>query len=425
MRRCKPTSGHLYRIARDWRPSQLSLMLRRASTASGGSVMYDPDMRSAAVRRWGVEKYERQRIRRDNADARAEAGGRRGRAQRAPLPHCTRPAVVATLAHAAAGKYGERGSMMYDDEKNRTPPTKTTAARHHRPVAVAAAIHSGGGRVQRRASEAGLRTEESLLFPQQQELKNGKVIALLAYGGRVKSRTTLFTKIFRAESRPISKYRRRRRRRPEAEEARPEAEEARLETRTSPHKELKTHSENIAIGNKVNLDIDMYQRRRRRSRERGAVAQFKASQREQYTAGELGGDLRRFSETIEAEDGGQGCPVVNCTKRQRLMGMGVNGCGFHLDSWRWREVEQQMQRLEMHVNETEHCMGVNGCGFRLDSWRWREVEWQMQKPEMHVNETEVNSTQMQIEFTQNRKQQKHLAWAETETEAKEAAAATA
>ncbi|KAJ7739040.1 hypothetical protein DFH07DRAFT_927050 [Mycena maculata] len=63
------------------RPSQLSLMLRRPSTASGGgSVMYDPDTFSAAVRGWGGEEYERQRkywtFRRDAADGRG--GGRGG-----------------------------------------------------------------------------------------------------------------------------------------------------------------------------------------------------------------------------------------------------------------------------------------------------------------------------------------------------------
>ncbi|KAJ7045970.1 hypothetical protein C8F04DRAFT_455665 [Mycena alexandri] len=56
------------------RPSQLSLMLRRPSTASGGSVMDDPDTFSAAVRRWGGDEYDRQRkywtFKRDAADGR-------------------------------------------------------------------------------------------------------------------------------------------------------------------------------------------------------------------------------------------------------------------------------------------------------------------------------------------------------------------
>ncbi|KAJ7497752.1 hypothetical protein FB451DRAFT_1359930 [Mycena latifolia] len=67
-----PSSAHSSRAGR--RPSQLSLMLRRPSTASGGSVMYDPDTFSAAVRGWGGEEYERQRkywtFRRDAADGR-------------------------------------------------------------------------------------------------------------------------------------------------------------------------------------------------------------------------------------------------------------------------------------------------------------------------------------------------------------------
>ncbi|KAJ7282808.1 hypothetical protein C8J57DRAFT_52007 [Mycena rebaudengoi] len=63
------------RTSRDSRrPSQLSLMLRRPSTASGGSIMYDPDTFSAAVRGWGGAEYERQRkywtFRRDAADGR-------------------------------------------------------------------------------------------------------------------------------------------------------------------------------------------------------------------------------------------------------------------------------------------------------------------------------------------------------------------
>ncbi|KAJ6625753.1 hypothetical protein B0H10DRAFT_2000474 [Mycena sp. CBHHK59/15] len=68
------------RDSRDRRPSQLSLMLRRPSTASGASIMYDPDTFSAAVRGWGGEEYERQRkywtFRRDAADGRG--GGRGG-----------------------------------------------------------------------------------------------------------------------------------------------------------------------------------------------------------------------------------------------------------------------------------------------------------------------------------------------------------
>ncbi|KAJ7121279.1 hypothetical protein C8R43DRAFT_1076705 [Mycena crocata] len=68
---------------RDRRPSQLSLMLRRPSTASGGSVMYDPDTFSAAVRGWGGEEYERQRkywtFRRDAADGRGGTPNSRAR----------------------------------------------------------------------------------------------------------------------------------------------------------------------------------------------------------------------------------------------------------------------------------------------------------------------------------------------------------
>ncbi|KAJ6594387.1 hypothetical protein B0H19DRAFT_1225550 [Mycena capillaripes] len=60
---------------RDRRPSQLSLMmLRRPSTASGGSIMNDPDTFLAAVRGWEGEDYDRQRkhwtFRRDAADGR-------------------------------------------------------------------------------------------------------------------------------------------------------------------------------------------------------------------------------------------------------------------------------------------------------------------------------------------------------------------
>ncbi|KAF7376541.1 hypothetical protein MSAN_00070200 [Mycena sanguinolenta] len=70
------SSSATYRSSRDRRPSQLSLMLRRPSTASGGSVMYDPDTFSAAVRAWGGEGYERQRkcwtFRRDLADGRGQ-----------------------------------------------------------------------------------------------------------------------------------------------------------------------------------------------------------------------------------------------------------------------------------------------------------------------------------------------------------------
>ncbi|KAJ6494948.1 hypothetical protein DFH09DRAFT_1052726 [Mycena vulgaris] len=67
-------------MSRDRRPSQLSLMLRRPSTASAGSMMYDPDTFTAAVRGWGGEEYERQRkywtFRRDAADGRGGGGGR-------------------------------------------------------------------------------------------------------------------------------------------------------------------------------------------------------------------------------------------------------------------------------------------------------------------------------------------------------------
>ncbi|KAJ7933747.1 hypothetical protein B0H13DRAFT_2650266 [Mycena leptocephala] len=70
------------RDSRDRRPSQLSLMLRRPSTASGGSVMYDPDTFSAAVRGWGGEEYEKQRkywtFRRDTADGRGGVNGGHG-----------------------------------------------------------------------------------------------------------------------------------------------------------------------------------------------------------------------------------------------------------------------------------------------------------------------------------------------------------
>ncbi|KAF7305931.1 hypothetical protein HMN09_00747300 [Mycena chlorophos] len=62
------------------RPSQLSLMLRRPSTASG-SIMQDPDSFAAAVRGWGGEEYERQRkywtFRRDMADGRGGTTSRR------------------------------------------------------------------------------------------------------------------------------------------------------------------------------------------------------------------------------------------------------------------------------------------------------------------------------------------------------------
>ncbi|KAJ7347117.1 hypothetical protein DFH08DRAFT_780930 [Mycena albidolilacea] len=71
-----------YRASRDRRPSQLSLMLRRPSTASGGSVMYDPDTFTAAVRQWGGDEYERQRkywtFRRDHADGRGHTAAGRG-----------------------------------------------------------------------------------------------------------------------------------------------------------------------------------------------------------------------------------------------------------------------------------------------------------------------------------------------------------
>ncbi|KAJ7267596.1 hypothetical protein B0H12DRAFT_1320784 [Mycena haematopus] len=85
----------VYRASRDRRPSQLSLMLRRPSTASGGSVMYDPDTFSAAVRAWGGDEYERQRkywtFRRDHADGRGQTskGGTGGGTVLAPVRSIT------------------------------------------------------------------------------------------------------------------------------------------------------------------------------------------------------------------------------------------------------------------------------------------------------------------------------------------------
>ncbi|KAJ7451802.1 hypothetical protein B0H11DRAFT_2246228 [Mycena galericulata] len=73
------TTAHSSASSSQRRPSQLSLMLRRPSTASGGSMMYDPDTFSAAVRGWGGEEYERQRkywtFRRDAADGRGGSAG--------------------------------------------------------------------------------------------------------------------------------------------------------------------------------------------------------------------------------------------------------------------------------------------------------------------------------------------------------------
>ncbi|KAF7369443.1 hypothetical protein MVEN_00273700 [Mycena venus] len=74
--------NEVYRTPRESRrPSQLSQMLRRPSMGSGGSVMYDPDTYSAAVRGWGGEEYERQRkywtFRIDLADGR-DGGTARG-----------------------------------------------------------------------------------------------------------------------------------------------------------------------------------------------------------------------------------------------------------------------------------------------------------------------------------------------------------
>ncbi|KAJ7141327.1 hypothetical protein C8R44DRAFT_974870 [Mycena epipterygia] len=92
------------RASRDRRPSQLSLMLRRPSTASGGSVMYDPDTFSAAVRGWGGEEYERQRkywtFRRDAADGRGGGGGGRRGAGLSPVRSIT------------GGKVGGRGTSI-------------------------------------------------------------------------------------------------------------------------------------------------------------------------------------------------------------------------------------------------------------------------------------------------------------------------
>ncbi|KAJ7217668.1 hypothetical protein GGX14DRAFT_437690 [Mycena pura] len=77
------------RASGERRPSQLSLMLRRPSTASGGSVMQDPDTFLLAVRGWGGDEYERQRkhwtFRRDTADGRGGTGKMRGVAASAGL----------------------------------------------------------------------------------------------------------------------------------------------------------------------------------------------------------------------------------------------------------------------------------------------------------------------------------------------------
>ncbi|KAF7321977.1 hypothetical protein MKEN_00720300 [Mycena kentingensis (nom. inval.)] len=89
------------------RPSQLSLMLRRPSTASTGSIMLDPDTFAAAVRGWGGEEYERQRkywtFRRDNADGRS--GSKRS------APHSGGPlSPVRSITSGRVGKSSERGS---------------------------------------------------------------------------------------------------------------------------------------------------------------------------------------------------------------------------------------------------------------------------------------------------------------------------
>jgi hypothetical protein len=66
------------RASHDQQPNQLSLILRRPSSVGAGSMMYDPDTFSAAVRGWGGEQYERQRkywtFRRDEADRRDRGG---------------------------------------------------------------------------------------------------------------------------------------------------------------------------------------------------------------------------------------------------------------------------------------------------------------------------------------------------------------
>ncbi|KAJ7071956.1 hypothetical protein C8F01DRAFT_222385 [Mycena amicta] len=91
-------------VNNDRRPSQLSLVLRRPSTASGGSVMPDSDTFAAAVRGWGGDEYERQRkywtFRRDTADGRG--GGKRSIASSNLSP-------VRSITSGRVGKSSERG----------------------------------------------------------------------------------------------------------------------------------------------------------------------------------------------------------------------------------------------------------------------------------------------------------------------------
>ncbi|KAJ6571769.1 hypothetical protein B0H19DRAFT_668020 [Mycena capillaripes] len=89
------------------RPRQLSLMMqRRQSTASGGSMMSDPDTFLAAVRKWEGEKYDRQRkhwtFRRDAADGRG--GGASASAR-------TRQAGLSLLRNITGGRIGGGTSM--------------------------------------------------------------------------------------------------------------------------------------------------------------------------------------------------------------------------------------------------------------------------------------------------------------------------
>ncbi|KAF7315838.1 hypothetical protein MIND_00100200 [Mycena indigotica] len=90
------------------RPSQLSLMLRRPSTASGGSVMLDPDTFAAAVRGWGGDEYERQRkywtFRRDAADGRGGTSKRSVSSSGGPL------SPVRSITSGRAGRSSDRGS---------------------------------------------------------------------------------------------------------------------------------------------------------------------------------------------------------------------------------------------------------------------------------------------------------------------------
>ncbi|KAK7005914.1 hypothetical protein R3P38DRAFT_2647596 [Favolaschia claudopus] len=89
------------------RPSQLSLMLRRPSTASGGSVMYDPDTFLAAVRGWEGEDYERQRkywtFRKDHAD---------GRGPKPTGGSGTSGAKLTPVRSIASGKVERGGSIL-------------------------------------------------------------------------------------------------------------------------------------------------------------------------------------------------------------------------------------------------------------------------------------------------------------------------